>query len=70
MLLQMHWQYPNGTTEMKAQKELSEADGIIEWAREIEKKFPLAIANKGAQWVFVTQESPLFVGVAEDADTA
>ena len=70
MLVQMHWQYPNRTTEMKAQQELTTPNEIIEWAREMEKKFPLAIAGKGAQWVFVTEESPLFVRTVADVGSA
>ena len=54
----MHWQYKNGTTEMKAQREISSHDEMREFVKETQKNHPLP---RGAIWMVCNEKSKHFV---------
>ena len=56
----MHWEWWNNgkqTTEVRAQKDINNHAELREWAWEVHEEHP---SPRGAQWLFVTEESPLF----------
>jgi hypothetical protein len=61
MILQLHWQFKDGTTEMRAQKDFGNDppnEELLPWINEVKKDHPLP---KGAIWMMVGQGSPLFI---------
>ena len=60
MLWQMHWQYRNGRTEMKAQRDLDESDiqEMRRFVKEIAEDYPLP---DKAMWLIVNEKSKHFV---------
>jgi len=68
MILQLHWQYPDGTTTIRAQKDFTgdyknKRDAIISWLRETQETFPLP---NNAVWMMCTEKSKYFQGVAKE----
>lgn len=68
MLIQLHHQYPNGSTEFVAQNEIpddatqDEGNAIFrEWAPGVKKRHPLP---DGCMWCLCTQDAPQFVWAA------
>jgi hypothetical protein len=64
-ILQLHWQFKDGHTEMRAQNEFEfERYRInkkyIEWIKGVQKNHPLP---EGADWLMVTEKSEHFIGV-------
>ena len=57
-LLQLHWQYKDGTTEMRAQKDIISHKKLRAFVREIQKTHPLP---NGAIWMVCNQKSKDFV---------
>lgn len=65
-LYQLHWQFEDSTTDMKAQKELSSFEEKRAWMKEVNKDHPLP---KGAVWMMCSSKSKRFVwtkGAVED----
>lgn len=60
-LFQLHWQFKNGKTEMKAQKEISSNAEMKVWEKDVCKRHPLP---EGAIWMICTEESEYFVMAA------
>lgn len=60
MIHQMHWQFRDGTTELKAQKDVEYIDDMRVFVRDTRKEFPLP---DGAMWLTCNKESKHFVGV-------
>ena len=64
MLYQLHWQFKDGHTEMRAQKEFSikkshtNPKEMVEWTKDVQKKHPLP---EGAEWMMCTEESEFFL---------
>jgi len=61
MLQQLHWQFKNGTTEMRAQQEISTDAEMKAFWKETKKRHPLP---EGAQWLLCDESSEHFVWVA------
>lgn len=64
-LLQLHWQFKDGHTEMRAQNEFKferwkTNKEFVEWLKEIQKTHPLP---DGADWMVCNEKSEYFVGV-------
>lgn len=57
MLYQLHWQYINGTTEMRAQKEINSLDEARKFIKEIAKN---CILPDGAIWMMCNEKSKHF----------
>lgn len=62
MLWQSHWQYPDGTTEIKAQKDIRSFEEMLAWTTEVMREFPLP---EGAQWLTCNEKSKHWVGVEQ-----
>lgn len=58
MLYQLHWQYKDGTTEMKAQREITSHDEMREFIKEIIESRPLP---DGIIWMACNEKSEHFV---------
>jgi hypothetical protein len=58
MLLQLHWQFKDGTTDMKAQKEIVSNHVLQEFVEETKKSHSLP--NK-AIWMVCNEKSKHFV---------
>lgn len=60
MILQMHWQYPDGHTECKSQKEFPEYmhEWVRGWIADVTKRFPIQQAK--VQWLMVLEASEYF----------
>jgi len=56
-LLQLHHQFSDGSTEMKAQQDV-DTSSVHAFVRKTMENFPLP---KGARWLAVEETSPLFV---------
>lgn len=56
-LWQLHWQYENGTTEMKAQREIHSYDEMRAFVEEIRKAHPLSPEAKWPRWMACNGES-------------
>lgn len=56
-LYQLHWEFKDGTTEMKAQRELNSFEERRIWLKEVKKDHPLP---KGAIWMMCTSKSEHF----------
>jgi hypothetical protein len=69
MLLQLHWQFKDGTTEMRAQREFDlpydedESRKLRHWIGEVQAEHPLP---EGACWTLVKEDSKLFVGTRKE----
>ena len=65
MLYQLHWQFKDGTTDMRSQREIASHDShernklIHDWVAETKKDHPLPA---GAQWMMCNKESKDFKG--------
>ena len=57
-LLQIHWQFKNNTTEMRAQKEINSYKEMKEWFNDIAGSNPLP---EGAIWMFCNEKSNHFL---------
>jgi len=57
MLIQLHWQFENGT-EMKAQREINSNDEMRRFVQETKTSHPLP---KGATWVACNEKSKYFM---------
>ena len=58
MLYQLHWQYKNGITEMRAQREINFLGAMIEFIEETIENHPLPM---GATWIACNEKSRYFV---------
>lgn len=58
MLFQFHWQHRDGTTEMRAQKEISSIDEMTIFVKEIQGRHPLP---DKAIWMVCNEKSKHFV---------
>lgn len=58
MLVQLHHEFEDRTTEMVAQKDIETNRDMDEWMADVATRHPLP---KGAKWVVHTQESHRFV---------
>jgi len=65
MLVQLHWEFEGGKTEMRAQKEISSNKEMTEWKNDIAKRHPLPenaigwfVCEKGAKHFWVTPYNP------------
>lgn len=58
MLYQLHWQFEDGTTEMKAQNEINSIVELEEWKIDVEERCPLP---EGACWFVCGKKSKHFV---------
>jgi len=58
MLYQLHWQYKDGTTDMKVQKEIASNDELRIFIKETQSDHPLP---GGAIWMACDEESAHFV---------
>ena len=65
MLYQLHWQFKNGTTEMKAQKEINATEEMRAFIKETQESHPLpdkaiwmACNEKSKHFVFTTTNNP------------
>lgn len=58
MLFQLHWQFGDRTTEMKAQSEIDTNEEMKIWHNKVAKKHPLP---KGAIWMVCNEKSKHFV---------
>jgi len=56
-LLQLHWQYKNGTSEMRTQREISSIEELLLFVRETQNGHPLP---EGAQWLACNEKSEYF----------
>lgn len=57
-LVQLHWQFKDGKTDCRAQREISSYAEMREWMDEAWRDFP---PPEGAHFLAVLEESPLFV---------
>ena len=60
-IYQLHFQYKNGTTDMKAQKEIYCHDELRKFTKETVKEYPLP---DDAIWLACWEGSEYFVGQA------
>lgn len=58
MLYQLHWQFKDGTTEMRAQKEINTEAEMRSWQKGVAERHPLP---EGAQWMVCNEKSEHFV---------
>jgi len=58
MLYQLHWQYKNGKTEMKAQKDINSHDEMRVFISETQKKYPIP---EKVIWMACNEQSEKFV---------
>ena len=58
MLYQLHWQFKDGKTEMRAQREIDCIDDMREFVAETQKAHPLPA---GALWMCCDETSEYFV---------
>lgn len=69
LIVQLHHQFKDGKTDMKMQVGLTnndyKYDKLREYAKEAREAYPLP---KDAQWLFVQEDSPLFVRMWEEGD--
>ena len=63
MLHQLHWQYKDGNTEMRAQKDINSHDELIAFSKEAQKEHPLP---NGAIWMVCNEKSNHFVFTNKD----
>lgn len=66
-LIQLHWQYKDGKTDERAQREIASHDELREFIAEIEKSHPLP---EGAVWLFVPESSKHFVMTHAEEENA
>ena len=64
MLYQIHWQFDNKTTEMRAQKEINSQEEMKSWWGEVAKDHPLP---EGAEWLICNEKSRHFVWAVHKA---
>lgn len=57
MLFQLHWQYKDGTTEMRTQREIGCIDEMLTFAKETQEGHPLP---DGAIWMACNDKSEHF----------
>jgi len=62
-LYQLHWQFTDGHTEMRAQAEIGSEDELRTWQREVADRHPLPI---GALWMICNEKSRHFVMTSEE----
>ncbi len=68
MLLQLHWQFKNGVTRMRAQRDFTfnyPISEMQEWVRDIRERHPLP---EGAIWMMCDKKSRYFVGTIKEGD--
>jgi len=66
MLIQLHWQYKDGTTNMRAQRDIKDSQEMRKFVDEMWKSQP---PPKGAVWMACNEKSEHFVFMkAEDED--
>lgn len=58
MLYQLHWQYKDGTTDIRAQREINSHDEMKEFVKELREEHPLP---DGAIWMICNDKSEHFV---------
>jgi len=58
MLWQLHWQYRDGTSDMRAQREISSHDEMRAFIKEIQEEHSLP---DGATWMACNEKSEHFV---------
>ena len=64
MIYQLHWQFGDGKTEMRAQNKIDSPIEMHAWEEDVAKRHPLP---KGAQWLICNEKSRHFVMAAETA---
>lgn len=57
-LLQLHWQFGDGRTEMKSQQEIGSGAEMRAFEKDVQARHPLP---EGAQWLICNEESEHFV---------
>ncbi|KKL46265.1 hypothetical protein LCGC14_2347270 [marine sediment metagenome] len=57
-ILQLHWQFKDGTTEMRAQRGLNSLTELKAFVTEVKKDHPLP---EGAVWMCCNEDSKHFV---------
>ena len=62
MLYQLHWQFKDRTTEMRAQNEINTTTEMKAWETRVMQDYPLP---KGAQWMLCNEKSEHFVWAVE-----
>ena len=62
-LLQLHWQFKDGTTDMRAQKSVENYEEFHNWIKEIKEDQPLP---EDAVWLMVQETSRDFVKTSVD----
>lgn len=65
MLYQLHWQFKDGHTDMRAQKELGSKKEHFDWIRDVQTRHPLP---EGAKWIVCNEESKYFVWAVKSED--
>ena len=63
MLWQLHWQYKDGTTDMRAQRGINSRDEMHAFVKETMKDHPLP---NGANWMACNEKSKHFVFTEAD----
>lgn len=58
MLHQLHWQYKDGTTEFRTQKDINSHQEMRTWFEDIKESHPLP---DNAVWLFVPEKSKHFM---------
>lgn len=58
VLYQLHWQYKDGTTDMRAQKEINSQEEMRAFVKEIQEAHP---PPDGAVWMACNEKSEHFV---------
>jgi hypothetical protein len=64
MLVQLHWQYRNGKTEMKAQREINNQEEMRTFVKETQEEYPLP--NRHVMWMTCNEKSEYFIWAAAD----
>ncbi|MHC4159532.1 MAG: hypothetical protein ACYSSO_10695 [Planctomycetota bacterium] len=62
-LVQLHHQFGDGHTDVKAQRDINNKEEMLEFMDEMRESFPLP---EGAGWLAVLERSKHFVGVLND----
>jgi len=65
MLFQLHWQYKDGTTEMRTQRNIDSPDEMKAFVKETQEAHPLP---DGAVWMACNEKSKDFVLTIEKSE--
>jgi hypothetical protein len=64
MILQFHWQYKDGHTEFKAQREVASNEDVRACVKELKAEFPLPEGSMWPVWLMCEEGSEHFVKAA------